>query len=285
MTHQVARQLMLQQHVASLHQPKEPEPKPPPEPPPEPPPASDPGAGASELSHEQRVAVELMQQELALLQQQDLKQGKQEAEAEASSASAAAAAAASSAGQAAMAAGASIASTAAAAALTAKAKAPVQPKVEAPAVRWKPATPAAVPTPAPKPEIVATPGPRPVAAEAIDETAFNRRMLAFRQYMELRIAAAGKEAKRTWKLPLRRPPLLVDDVLSHFGQVPPRCRPRARALVRSHACVYRYVRVHVRSGSCAALSRAPPAVPVRMARGSSPRRKLTQTITLSSSPS
>ena len=230
MTHQVARQLMLQQHVASLHQPKEPEPKLPPEPPPEP------GAGAGDLSHEQRVAVELMQQELALLQQQDLKQGKQEAEAEASSA-----AAASSAGQAAMAAGASVASTAAAAALKEKAKPPVQPKVEAPAARWKPATPAAVPTPAPKPEIVATPGPRPVAAEAIDETAFNRRMLAFRQYMELRIAAAGKEAKRTWKLPLRRPPLLVDDVLSHFGQVPLRCRlgtarARARLCARMRAC-------------------------------------------------
>ena len=77
MTQQVARQLVQQQHVATLHPPKQPEP----EPPPEPPPASEPGADASDLSHEQRVAVELMQQELALLQQQDLKQGKQEAEA------------------------------------------------------------------------------------------------------------------------------------------------------------------------------------------------------------
>ena len=136
-----------------------------------------------------------------------------------------------------MAAGASVASTAAAAALKENAKVPVQPKVEVPALRWKPATPAAVPTPAPKPEIVAAPAPRPVAAEAIDETAFNRRMLAFRQYMELRIAAAGKEAKRTWKLPLRRPPLLVDDVLSHFGQVPPARTPAcALACVRVPLC-------------------------------------------------
>ena len=79
------------------------------------------------------------------------------------------------------------------------------------------------------------------AVEVIDETAFNRRFLAFRQYLELRIAAAGKEAKRTWKLPLRRPPLLVDDVLSHFRQA---CL-RATARVCARLCTLAWVlRVH-----------------------------------------
>ena len=390
---QQASQLVIQQHAASLQAPKEPAPQASP----------DPGADASEISHEQRMAVELMQQELALLQQQD---SKQEKAAEAAAAAAAASAASAAAGRAAaaMAAGAtaSVASAAAAAVMKDEA-APLQPKVEPPAAP----TPAVVATMAPrataaegarmcpaghalersllpldataksiaettqlycdgcqaamcrdgnvawfscaacdfdvclqcagpqpackptatdgagveggiaegggdsaasgegsgaasgegsaaepratagkpvvvaatapkpvvvaatalKPAVVATVAPKPVAAEAmvvvqesvtaagkaagtavvaidgfggsgglgggaaeaIDETAFNRRFLAFRQYLELRIAAAGKEAKRTWKLPLRRPPLLVDDVLSHFRQLAKRKAASAAA--------------------------------------------------------
>ena len=56
--------------------------------------------------------------------------------------------------------------------------------------------------------------------------ALTRRLLAFRQYLEMRRLCVGvKSSTKPWQLRVRRPPFLVADVLEHFGSGQRREKP------------------------------------------------------------